>query len=173
MFRPGFFYGLISRGARKPPEEVGIKMVGVTVDTRPRRSTPRRRAPGRRTIRVRYWRCFGADQPLKLDLRHRPCARCRSPTRPMANSMLPGPMPFLVCHALTGDQHVANVHPVTGKVRPGGRPLVGPRPPHWTPTDISSFASNVIGGCMGSTGPAIDQCRPPANCGDWIFRSSP
>ena len=27
-----------------------------------------------------------------------------------------------------------------------------------TPTDISSFARNVIGGCQGSTGPASDQC---------------
>ena len=58
----------------------------------------------------------------------------------------------LVCHALTGDQHVANVHPVTGK--PGWwDTLVGPG----RPVDTDRFfviCSNVIGGCLGSTGPA-------------------
>src|SRR5690606_2820776 len=59
---------------------------------------------------------------------------------------------ILVCHALTGDQHVANVHPVTGK--PGWwQTLVGPG----KPVDTERFfviCSNVIGGCLGSTGPA-------------------
>jgi homoserine O-acetyltransferase/O-succinyltransferase len=58
----------------------------------------------------------------------------------------------LVCHALTGDQHVANSHPVTGK--PGWwETVVGPG----KPVDTSRFfviCSNVLGGCMGSTGPA-------------------
>lgn len=58
---------------------------------------------------------------------------------------------ILVCHALTGDQHVANTHPVTGK--PGWwTTLVGPG----KPVDTDRFfviCSNVIGGCMGSTGP--------------------
>lgn len=58
----------------------------------------------------------------------------------------------LVCHALTGDQHVANVHPVTGK--PGWwSTLVGPG----RPIDTDRFfviCSNVVGGCMGTTGPA-------------------
>ena len=58
----------------------------------------------------------------------------------------------LVCHALTGDQHVANAHPVTGK--PGWwTNLVGPG----RPIDTDRYfviCSNVIGGCMGSTGPA-------------------
>jgi homoserine O-acetyltransferase len=58
----------------------------------------------------------------------------------------------LICHALTGDQHVANVHPVTGK--PGWwETMVGPG----RPVDTDRFfviCANVIGGCMGTTGPA-------------------
>lgn len=58
----------------------------------------------------------------------------------------------LVCHALTGDQHVANTHPVTGK--PGWwESLIGPG----RIVDTERFfviCANVIGGCLGSTGPA-------------------
>ena len=57
----------------------------------------------------------------------------------------------LVCHALTGDQYVAQTHPVTGK--PGWwETLVGPG----RVLDTDRFfviCANVIGGCMGSTGP--------------------
>ena len=57
----------------------------------------------------------------------------------------------LVCHALTGDQYVAEDHPVTGK--PGWwNGVVGPG----DPIDIARFfviCANVLGGCMGSTGP--------------------
>ncbi len=59
---------------------------------------------------------------------------------------------ILVCHALTGDQHVANRHPITGK--PGWwETIAGPG----KPVDTSRYfviCSNVLGGCMGSTGPA-------------------
>ncbi|MDE2109787.1 MAG: homoserine O-acetyltransferase [Alphaproteobacteria bacterium] len=58
----------------------------------------------------------------------------------------------LVCHALTGDQFVASAHPVTGK--PGWwETMVGPG----KPIDTNRFfviCANVIGGCMGSSGPA-------------------
>ena len=58
----------------------------------------------------------------------------------------------LICHALTGDQHVANDSPVTGK--PGWwESLVGPG--RIVDTDrFFVICSNVLGGCMGSTGPA-------------------
>jgi homoserine O-acetyltransferase/O-succinyltransferase len=58
----------------------------------------------------------------------------------------------LICHALTGDQHVANVHPITGK--PGWwETLIGPG----KPIDTERYfviCPNVIGACMGSTGPS-------------------
>lgn len=57
----------------------------------------------------------------------------------------------LVCHALTGDQYVAETQPLTGK--PGWWDnLVGPG----RPVDTNRFfviCANVLGGCMGSTGP--------------------
>ncbi|GJE28028.1 homoserine O-acetyltransferase MetX [Methylobacterium organophilum] len=66
----------------------------------------------------------------------------------------------LICHALTGDQHFAHRHPVTGK---GGwwETLVGPG----KPIDTDRYfvvCSNVIGSCMGSTGPA--SVNPVTGC---------
>ena len=59
---------------------------------------------------------------------------------------------ILICHALTGDQYVASDHPITGKpgwwVRMVGR---------GKPIDTSRhfvICANVIGSCMGSSGPA-------------------
>jgi homoserine O-acetyltransferase len=57
----------------------------------------------------------------------------------------------LVCHALTGDQYVAEPHPLTGK--PGWwETVVGPG----LPIDTERYfviCANVLGGCMGSSGP--------------------
>ena len=59
---------------------------------------------------------------------------------------------ILVCHALTGDQHVASIHPITGK--PGWWTYtVGPGLPI-DPDRHFIICSNVVGGCMGSTGPS-------------------
>lgn len=58
---------------------------------------------------------------------------------------------ILVCHALTGDQYVLEENPVTGK--PGWWELmVGPG----KPLDTDRYfiiCVNVLGGCLGSTGP--------------------
>jgi homoserine O-acetyltransferase len=58
----------------------------------------------------------------------------------------------LICHALTGDQHAGSVNPVTG--RPGWwESVIGAGLP-LDPDRYFVIATNVIGGCMGSTGPA-------------------
>jgi homoserine O-acetyltransferase len=58
---------------------------------------------------------------------------------------------IVVCHALTGDQYLADPHPITGK--PGWwSDIVGPG----KVLDTDRFfliCANVLGGCMGTTGP--------------------
>ncbi|WP_187969266.1 homoserine O-acetyltransferase MetX [Aquibium microcysteis] len=94
---------------------------------------------------------FGEDMPLKLD-----SGKVLSPfqiayqTYGELNAARSNAV--LICHALTGDQHVANDNPVTGK--PGWwEVLIGPG----KVIDTNRFfviCSNVLGGCLGSTGPA-------------------
>lgn len=94
---------------------------------------------------------FGPDQPLLLDSGHQIdhlqiAYQTYGTLNPEHSNAI------LVCHALTGDQHVASVNPVTGK--PGWWSLmVGPG----LPIDTDRYfiiCSNVVGGCMGTTGPA-------------------
>jgi homoserine O-acetyltransferase len=66
----------------------------------------------------------------------------------------------LIGHALTGDQHVASTHPLTGK--PGWwETLIGPG----KPIDTDRYfviCTNVVGGCIGSTGPS--STNPQSGC---------
>jgi homoserine O-acetyltransferase/O-succinyltransferase len=94
---------------------------------------------------------FGASEPLTLD-----CGRTLSPftvaymTYGELNAARSNTI--LVCHALSGDQFAAGAHPVTG--RPGWwETMVGPG----KAIDTDRYfvlCPNVIGGCMGTTGPA-------------------
>lgn len=94
---------------------------------------------------------FGVDSPLRLE-----CQQDLAPyqiayeTYGELNAARSNAV--LICHALTGDQYVASAHPVTGK--PGWwTTMVGPG----KPIDTERFfviCSNILGGCMGSTGPA-------------------
>ena len=59
---------------------------------------------------------------------------------------------ILICHALTGDQHVASEHPITGKAGWWTR-MVGPGKPI-DPARHFIVCANVLGSCMGSSGPA-------------------
>ncbi|MDF0542685.1 homoserine O-acetyltransferase [Sphingobium sp. H39-3-25] len=72
---------------------------------------------------------------------------------------------ILICHALTGDQYVASDHPITGKAGWWTR-MVGPGKPI-DPQRHFIICSNVIGSCLGSSGPAsID----PATNQPWAMR---
>ena len=94
---------------------------------------------------------FASDAPLRLD-----CEQQLSPfsvaykTYGELNEARSNAI--LICHALTGDQHVASPNPITGKAG-WWENLVGPG----KPVDTNRFfviCANIIGGCMGSTGPA-------------------
>src|SRR5258708_35833935 len=94
---------------------------------------------------------FGADKPLRLDAGVDLVPfQIAYQTYGALNSARSNAI--LVCHALTGDQHVANVHPVTGK--PGWwETMVGPG----RPIDTERYfviCPNVLGAGMGTTGPA-------------------
>ncbi|MEE4451325.1 homoserine O-acetyltransferase MetX [Novosphingobium resinovorum] len=91
------------------------------------------------------------DMPLVLDGGQMlPCTRLSYETCGTLNAAKDNAI--LICHALTGDQHVVSNHPKTGKPGWWVR-MVGPG----KPIDTDRFfviCVNVIGSCMGSTGPA-------------------
>jgi len=94
---------------------------------------------------------FGADEPLVLDAGIA-LAPFQIAYRTYGTLNAARSNAILVCHALTGDQHVASDNPVTGK--PGWwEIMIGPG----KPIDTDRYfviSSNVLGGCMGTTGPA-------------------
>jgi homoserine O-acetyltransferase len=94
---------------------------------------------------------FGADKPLRLDAGVE-LAPFQIAYQTYGTLNADRSNAILVCHALTGDQHVNNVHPVTGK---GGwwDSIIGPG----KPIDTERYfviCPNVVGACMGTTGPA-------------------
>ncbi len=93
---------------------------------------------------------LGADAPLRLD-----CGVDLAPVtiayQTYGRLNAERSNAILVCHALSGDQYMAGTHPLTGK--PGWwNAVVGPG----LPLDTDRYfliCANVLGGCMGTTGP--------------------
>src|SRR5215213_5550610 len=94
---------------------------------------------------------FGPDKPLRLDAGV-DLAPFQIAYQTYGTLNAERSNAVLICHALTGDQHVANVHPITQKsgwwetMVGAGRPIDTER--------FFVICPNVIGACMGSTGPA-------------------
>ena len=97
---------------------------------------------------------FGPDKPLKLDAGVE-LAPFQIAYKTYGTLNAERSNAVLVCHALTGDQHVASLHPVTGK---GGwwETMVGPG----KPIDTERYfviCPNVVGACMGIKRPGFGQ----------------
>ena len=111
------------------------------------RSASMREADAPQSLVVR----FGPDRPLKMDAGSE-LAPLTIAYQTYGTLNANKSNAVLICHALSGDQHVANDHPVTGK--PGWwLTMIGPG----KPIDTNRYfviCSNVLGGCMGTTGPA-------------------
>ncbi|KZK99717.1 Homoserine O-acetyltransferase [Pseudovibrio sp. Ad5] len=94
---------------------------------------------------------FGSDNPLRLD-EGTELAPWQIAYETYGELNEDKTNAILVCHALTGDQYVASENPVTGK--PGWwSMMVGPG----QPVDTDKYfviCANVLGGCLGTTGPA-------------------
>ena len=94
---------------------------------------------------------FGMDKPLQLDAGIE-LAPFQIAYQTYGTLNADRSNAVLVCHALTGDQHVANIHPVTQKSG-WWETMVGPG----RPIDTERYfviCPNVVGACMGTTGPA-------------------
>ena len=104
---------------------------------------------------------FGPDRPLKLDAGVE-LSPFQIAYKTYGTLNADRSNAVLVCHALTGDHHVASVNPVTQK--PGWwETLIGPG----KPIDTERYfviCPNVIGGCLGSSGPASTN---PATGNPW------
>jgi homoserine O-acetyltransferase len=107
---------------------------------------------------------LGSDRPLRLD-----CGVELGPYRVAYQTY--GTLnadksnAVLICHALTGDQFVAEQHPVTGR-EGWWESLVGPGKV-LDPARYYIICSNVLGGCMGTTGPLA---KDPGTNQPWNLR---
>lgn len=121
--------------------------------------------PGVGVVETRFVELFTAEQPLQLDsgatlgpvtLAYETYGTL-SPARDNA---------VLICHALTGDAHVAGVH--AGKGNPGWwDDFVGPGRVFDTDRHFV-ICSNLIAGCSGSTGPgSLNPATGRAYCLDF------
>lgn len=137
----------MTRAVRKPPDvEVTMQDAPLT-ETDAQASLRRSEADNPSSLVMR----FGTDAPLTLDAGPA-IAPWQIAYQTYGELNADRSNAILICHALTGDQHVASTNPVTGK--PGWWTLmVGPG----KPIDTDRFfviSSNVLGGCLGTTGPA-------------------
>jgi homoserine O-acetyltransferase/O-succinyltransferase len=99
---------------------------------------------------------FGIDKPLRLDAGI-DLAPFQIAYQTYGTLNAERSNAVLICHALTGDQHVANQHPVTQKSG-WWETMVGPG----RPIDTERYfviCPNVVGACMGTTGPASTNPR--------------
>ena len=118
------------------------------VDTAPDATSRAREADAPRNSLVAR---FGADRPLKLDAGVE-LSPFQIAYKTYGTLNAERSNAVLICHALTGDQHVASPNPVTGKSG-WWETMVGPG----KPIDTERYfviCPNVLGACMGSTGPA-------------------
>jgi len=94
---------------------------------------------------------FGDDKPLRLDAGVE-LAPFQIAYKTYGTLNAERSNAVLICHALTGDQHVASVHPVTKKSG-WWETMIGPG----KPIDTERYfviCPNVVGACMGTTGPS-------------------
>jgi homoserine O-acetyltransferase/O-succinyltransferase len=94
---------------------------------------------------------FGADAPLQLESGER-LGPWSIAYQAYGTLNADKSNAILICHALTGDQHVANTNPVTGKAG-WWETMVGPGKPYDTDR-FFIICANVLGSCLGTTGPA-------------------
>jgi homoserine O-acetyltransferase len=106
------------------------------------------------------WR-FSADRPLRLDS-GATLAPLEVAYRTYGQLNADRSNAVLVMHALTGDQYLASTHPVTGK--PGWWTRMVGRGLPLDPDRFFIICANVLGGCMGTTGPGSSD---PATGAPW------
>ena len=106
-------------------------------------ATPEEELPGK-TVQL------GQDEPLRLDCGEE-LANFNVAYQTYGELNAQKTNAVMVCHALTGDQFVAETHPITGKDGWWSQ-IIGPGKIFNT-NKYFVICANVLGGCMGSTGP--------------------